>query len=47
MNAFKSTLKIKLSEEKLMEKEREIVDKIILNKYNSDEWNIKGISGNG
>jgi lipoate-protein ligase A len=47
MNAFESTLKIKLNEEKLMEKEREIVDKIILNKYNSDEWNIKGISSNG
>jgi len=46
INAFKSTFKIKINEEKLIQKEREIVDKFILNKYSSDDWNIKGINNN-
>lgn len=46
-DVFKSTFKIKINEEKLMQREREIVDKLILNKYSSDEWNIRGINNNG
>jgi len=46
LNAFKTTLKVKFNEEKLSQKERDCVDKLILNKYSSDDWNIKGINNN-
>lgn len=47
INSFKSTFKIKINEGNLMQKEREIVDKLILTKYSSDEWNIRGMNNNG
>ncbi|MCX8094424.1 MAG: lipoate--protein ligase family protein [Candidatus Goldbacteria bacterium] len=46
IDVFKTTFKIKINEEKLNQREREIVDKLILNKYSSDTWNIKGINNN-
>jgi lipoate-protein ligase A len=45
--AFKRTLKVRLKEEKLAEKEKECVDKLVIEKYSSDEWNIKGENNNG
>lgn len=45
--AFKKMFKIKLKEEKLNDREKEAVDKLVIEKYSSDEWNIKGESNNG
>jgi lipoyl(octanoyl) transferase len=45
--AFKKTLKVKLREEKLNDREKEAVDKLVIEKYSSDEWNIKGENNNG
>lgn len=47
INAFIVTFDNKIKEEKLTQKERDSVDKLILNKYSKDEWNIKGINNNG
>ncbi|HRU39196.1 MAG TPA: lipoate--protein ligase family protein [Candidatus Goldiibacteriota bacterium] len=46
-SAFKRTFKFRLKEEKLTDKEKELVDKFVIEKYSSDEWNIKGDSNNG
>jgi lipoate-protein ligase A len=45
--AFKRTLKVRLKEEKLNDREKEAVDKFVIEKYSSDEWNIKGENNNG
>ncbi len=47
INAFKRTLKVRVKEEKLSDREKEAVDKLVIDKYSSDEWNIKGENNNG
>ena len=46
-SAFKKLMKVKLKEEKLNDREKEAVDRFVIEKYSSDEWNIKGENNNG
>lgn len=42
LDVFKATFKVKVKEEKFLEKEKEAVDRLVIEKYSSDEWNLKG-----
>ena len=42
ISSFKKTFRVKLREEPINGQEREKVDRFMMEKYNSDEWNLKG-----